>query len=290
MRGIDVSNWQAGLNLSTLDIDFAIAKATEGIGYRDPQFSRFADQAAKTGILFGFYHFARNNDPAAEARYFFEQTAHLSGKALPVLDYEVQNSNNRYWVEQFAREYKALTGIYPVLYCSASMCAQFKGSWVNGLPLWVAGYPYERESWTVDYCPYNVSPWASPIMWQFTSSLRLPGFNGRLDGNIAYINELEWELLQEGANMSKIDDMAKQINEIHAYLADDTDVTGRGKKGTMKTRINWIAAKQEQQTELLDLINAKLDMIGSTDIQEDAILKGIVKEIREMLKNMQIVV
>lgn len=259
MRGIDVSNWQNGLNVTTLDIDFCIAKATEGVGYSDPAFDKFAQQALQRGFLFGFYHFARENPPKNEAQYFWSRVKALSGKGIPVLDYEVHNSNNRAWVESFATEYKKLSGMYPVMYCSAAMCDEFNGSWiVDKMPLWVAGYPYPATQWTQSYCPYNVHPWKSPIIWQFTSNLQLPGFNGRLDGNIAYIGELEWEMLQEGYTMSQISDMARKIDDIHNYLFDVKDVTGRGKEATMKARVNYMAAKQEKELELLEKIDAKI--------------------------------
>ena len=35
MRGIDISKWQSGIDLSAVNADFVIVKATEGIGYVD---------------------------------------------------------------------------------------------------------------------------------------------------------------------------------------------------------------------------------------------------------------
>ena len=69
MHGIDVSNWQSGLIPSNLSIDFCIAKATEGIGYTDRSCDGFIQNCIENGILWGFYHFARENNPEAEADY-----------------------------------------------------------------------------------------------------------------------------------------------------------------------------------------------------------------------------
>ena len=35
MRGIDISNWQAGIDLTKIDFDFVICKSTDGIGFVD---------------------------------------------------------------------------------------------------------------------------------------------------------------------------------------------------------------------------------------------------------------
>ena len=32
LKGIDISNWQNGINLNAIDADFVIVKATEGVG------------------------------------------------------------------------------------------------------------------------------------------------------------------------------------------------------------------------------------------------------------------
>ena len=46
MNFIDISNWQAGIDLSTLfaenNLDGVIIKATEATGYTNPQFSAWA--------------------------------------------------------------------------------------------------------------------------------------------------------------------------------------------------------------------------------------------------------
>ena len=36
LNGIDISNYQRGLDVRTIKADFVIVKASEGIGYEDP--------------------------------------------------------------------------------------------------------------------------------------------------------------------------------------------------------------------------------------------------------------
>ena len=52
MQGIDISNWQEGLNVHALDIDFCICKATEGVNFVDTTCDGFIQQC-KDKIYFG---------------------------------------------------------------------------------------------------------------------------------------------------------------------------------------------------------------------------------------------
>lgn len=191
MQGIDISNWQAGLSPSALPIDFCIVKATEGIGYTDPTCDGFVQDCISSGKLWGFYHFARENDPASEADYFVQETKNYFGHGVPVLDYETENFNNFIWCERFMNRVHELTGVWPLLYISASRCPQYAGSWLpQTCGLWVAGYPAQFTDWYGGEMPYDIAPWEFCAIWQFTSSLQLDGWT--LDGNIAYMDGEAW--------------------------------------------------------------------------------------------------
>lgn len=193
MRGIDVSNWQVGMKPSNLNIDFCIAKATEGIGYTDASCDSFIQDCIANNILWGFYHFARENEPEKEAEYFYNECKNYFGYGIPVLDYETTNYNNREWCERFINRLHELSGVWCLIYISAYMCPQFNGSWIpEKCGLWVAGYPYTMTDWTNDNMPYDVSPFKVVAIWQFTSSLILNGFWEKLDGDIAYMDSEAW--------------------------------------------------------------------------------------------------
>lgn len=193
MRGIDISNWQNGMNLYNLDIDFCICKATEGLGYTDPSCDNFIQQCINKNILWGFYHFARENEPEKEAEYFYNECKNYFGHGIPVLDYETENYNNREWCERFIKRVYELSGVWCIIYISAYRCTQYNGSWIpEKCGLWVAGYPYIITDWTNDEMPYNTSPFSVVAIWQFTSSLILNGFWEKLDGDIAYMDADAW--------------------------------------------------------------------------------------------------
>lgn len=193
MRGIDISNWQSGIVPSDMNIDFCICKATEGTGYTDPYCDGFIQNCIDNNILFGFYHFARENNPEDEATYFYNECKGYFNKGIPVLDYETSNYNNREWCERFIKKVHELSGVWCIIYLSASRCGEYENSWIpNECGLWVAGYPYEATVWINDSMPYNTYPFSVVAMWQFTSSLRINGYNGTLDGNIAYMDREAW--------------------------------------------------------------------------------------------------
>ena len=195
LKGIDISNWQKDITISELtnDIDFCIVKATEGMWYEDPCFHGFMLQVIDCGLLRGFYHFARENNPEDEALYFYNTVKRYIGKGIPVLDYEVENWDNCAWCESFIRRFHDLSGVWPILYISASRCVQYLNSWIpEKCGLWIAGYPYPATSFTDQEMPYAVTPWDFAAMWQFTSNLQLPGYDSRLDGNYAFMDAIAW--------------------------------------------------------------------------------------------------
>ena len=195
MKGIDISNWQAGLNLWNLDIDFIIMKATEGTGFVDAYCDEWMNQAKERGIKRGFYHYAKSDSPYDEARFFVDNCRNYFGDAIPILDIE-DNAIGDWgmFADAFCHEVRDLTGVAPMVYCSASQLYRFAGySLVDFCGLWVAGYPVSASWWVDEPCPYDVSPWPFAAIWQFTSSLILEGYGGNLDGNISYMDGDAWD-------------------------------------------------------------------------------------------------
>lgn len=193
MRGIDISNHQTGLIPSTLDIDFCIAKATEGVGFTDPDCDKFIQDCIDNNILWGFYHFARENTPESEAEYFYQETKNYFNHGIPVLDYETSNYNDAEWCERFAKRLYDLSGVWCMIYTSASWLIKFYNSWLpQKCGLWLAGYPWSNPYWTDEEMPYNIYPWEFCAIWQFTSSLIIPGWYSKLDGDIAYMDKEAW--------------------------------------------------------------------------------------------------
>lgn len=205
MKFIDISNWQAGLNVASVvkngGLGAVIVKATEGVGFVDKSCDGFVQQCISNGIRFGFYHFARNNDAAAEAEFFRKNTTGYEGKGIPVLDWE--DGQSIAWVNKFVERYHELTGVWPWVYGNAWRFNQ--GTVNTNCGRWVAGYPSNGIT-DINYglnndCAYKVNN-GLVCAWQFSSSVRISGYSGNLDGDVFYGDAAAWDKYAGGSPAS----------------------------------------------------------------------------------------
>lgn len=196
MRGIDVSNWDADREVILSDIDFLIAKCTEGVYFDDPTFESFVKGANECKVLTGAYHFAGCESPEDEADHFYERVKNYLNICIPFLDYEDFSKDAesvRTWCEKFIDRFYALSGVYPGIYISACLCSYFAGSWIpEKCMLWIAGYPKDGivHEYPEEFCPYDYSPWVLPFIWQFSSLCDTAG--GIFDADICYYDRQIW--------------------------------------------------------------------------------------------------
>lgn len=205
MKFIDISNWQAGLSVASVvkngGLGAVIVKATEGVGFVDKSCDGFVQQCISNGIRFGFYHFARNNDAAAEAEFFRKNTRGYEGKGIPVLDWE--DGQSIAWVNKFVERYHELTGVWPWVYGNAWRFNQ--GTVNTNCGRWVAGYPKNGIT-DINYglnndCAYKVNN-GLVCAWQFSSSVRISGYSGNLDGDVFYGDAAAWDKYAGGSPAS----------------------------------------------------------------------------------------
>lgn len=201
LKFIDVASYQAGLDLSKIQTDGVIIKATEGIGYVNPYCDEFFQQGLKLGKLLGVYHFARNasgNTPQKEADYFIQHTKGYIGKAIPVLDWEDKNTGEVTWAFQWLQIVEKAYGCKPWIYMSEYV--ENSHNWKKvaeaGYGLWIAKYRDNviDKNWDMKNAgPIpTVKDWKFYAAWQWTSSLVLDGWSGKLDGSIFYGDKNAW--------------------------------------------------------------------------------------------------
>lgn len=192
MNGIDISNWQKGIDLAAVPCDFVIAKATQGTGYTSPDCVRQVEQAMSLGKKVGVYHYIGGQGAVAEMDFFIDSIKNWVGKVMIVLDWE--QGENRAWgnlgyLEQCIARVKERTGIPPVVYASASvfpwdLCSK------HNCGAWVAQYADNNAT------GYQDSPWNEGkygcMMRQYSSHGRLPGYGGNLDLNKFYGDATAW--------------------------------------------------------------------------------------------------
>ena len=200
LKGIDISKWQTGIDLSKVDCDFVIVKATEGIGYVDRKCDSFYQQAKRLGKKLGFYHFARpRNDAVREAQYFYNNTKNYFGEAIPILDWEAENKSDVAWAKRWLDEVYRLSGVKPLIYMSESVANAYNWSSVANADygLWVAKYRDNNPDYNYNMANAGSRPrvkwWKFYCMWQWTSTGRLSGYNGNLDCNVFYGDGTTWD-------------------------------------------------------------------------------------------------
>jgi GH25 family lysozyme M1 (1,4-beta-N-acetylmuramidase) len=224
--GPDVSSYNHD-NGATLDwgamhqwgqTSFAFIKATEGGGYRNPQFSADYAAAISANVVRGAYHFARpsGGSPAeiasnatAESNQFTTALGSLDGPGNlpPVLDLEDAGSLNSdqlvLWVHTWLDQTAKATGRTPIIYTNPSF---WTGNMANstafaGYPLWLATYGVAS--------PPVIGGWPGYTFWQYTDVGQIPGSSLPVDvsvfnGTYAQLQAMTMTQLQkvEAANQA----------------------------------------------------------------------------------------
>lgn len=266
LKGIDISNWQNGINLNAIDADFVIVKATEGVGWICNTFATQYNAAKAAGRKVGAYHFARptgSNTPEKEANSFINALNIVGavGEAVLVLDWEAENKGNVQYAKQFLDIVYEKTGVKPLFYTYENVVRSYDWSpLVNaGYELWIAKYrdniiDYNYDMSNAGSAPV-VKPWPNYIMWQWTSSGRLNGYNGNLDCNMFYGDSNDWNALAGKAKSDEIDLSQYTDDQLADMVIDGAFGSGEARKKALGSRY---AAVQ-------NLVNIKLSTVKQTD-------------------------
>ncbi|MCI9380828.1 MAG: LysM peptidoglycan-binding domain-containing protein [Dorea sp.] len=199
MNGIDISSWQRGIDLAAVPCEFVVVKATEGTSYLNPYCGENLRQAEGQGKKLGVYHFAGGGNPNAEAEYFVENVKNCIGKAILVLDWEIQNaSNGTEWAKSWLDRVYALTRVKPLIYMSNHLVNSLNWSEVAaaGYRLWNAYYfnygtpmGYRPDA----PLPERLGAWGTAVLYQYTSEGNLEGYSGYLDLDVFYGTPGDWD-------------------------------------------------------------------------------------------------
>lgn len=191
MTGVDVSN-----NNSQIDWDqahphvaFAIAKASQGTGFRDGEFDRNRSECARLGVAFGAYHwlepaemYGAPNEIVDQIRWFRQVVGPVAdGEIINTLDIETTEphggrrigSPSPNDVELAVRVHEDEFGHTPIAYGGQSVllpCAWVRPE-ITRCRLWKAIYPGANTGDpAVKSRGYGrIDPWPAITMWQWTS-------------------------------------------------------------------------------------------------------------------------
>lgn len=157
LHGADVSSYQPGWTPATGD-EFAMVKASQGTGYRNPEARAQLDGARADGLAVGHYHYLEKGKPEAQAAHFVASADIRRGDTL-WCDWEGSWSAGKHpSVEDaaaFIAEVKRLRPRNKVgLYCNRSdwMTTSVKA----GDGLWIAEYGVKKPNTKTDW-----------VFWQY---------------------------------------------------------------------------------------------------------------------------
>lgn len=204
MYGIDISNHQKNINLSTDIYDFAIFKATEGVNFIDPSFKNFAIQLTKLNKLIGCYHYARPDNrrekgleaARMEADWFIKtmKNAELLGQALLILDWEQEPTDNFKWARAWLDRVYEMTKIRPFIYFNTYVCKKSGApSVTNDYPVWIASWGENKKELAGN--PTTIKNPVIPCQYsiiQYTSNGTYPQLSGRIDLDYTDMDKASW--------------------------------------------------------------------------------------------------
>jgi len=209
VNGIDVSDFQAGINLGTVrasGYSWVMIKATEGTGYVSPSFAAQWQGAETAGLLRGGYHYyIFDQDPVAQANAFLATCPATSGALPAAVDVETgdQGDNdsdtetNVANLSKFLQTVEAKTGVRCFIYLGYDGWTTLLGSTTgfSGHPLWVPSYltgvtappPTSDTPPVLQPPPPQITAWSTWTAWQYSESGSVAGqtvdlnvFNGDL--------------------------------------------------------------------------------------------------------------
>jgi GH25 family lysozyme M1 (1,4-beta-N-acetylmuramidase) len=205
LPGIDVSRHQGIVNwpqVASAGVKFAFIKATDGVGYVDPQFQRNAAEAHAAGLPIGFYHYAHPelNSAASEVNAFLSAVSEYPSSLPHVLDLEGKAANIgasavTAWAYEWLSEVKNRTDRSVMLYTGASFARTYCGAKLAEFPLWIAHYGVKQ--------PMSNPLWNRWSVFQYSETGACAGIIGTVD-----INVMDAEFYAQCTSAKEAEDVA----------------------------------------------------------------------------------
>jgi lysozyme len=187
--GLDISHHQGTIDWNTilvknkLDtlINFVYCKATEGTNFIDEEWENNRQSLNEIGIRNGAYHFFNpDKDPIQQAKHFISIWKPRDIDLPPVLDVEVENSNQddfelKKSMTKWLLYIEKKTGHHPIIYTQDNFFIEkFKNEFLN-YNFWIASYT--RKPMELNY--------KRIVHWQYSKTGEIPGINEKVDLNVS---------------------------------------------------------------------------------------------------------
>lgn len=192
VRGVDVSAYQGNIDweiLANQGIHFAFIKATEGSGFVDSCFQKNFENAGKTELRIGAYHFfSYDSSGKTQAENFIKTVPKKEGMLPPVVDIEFYGDKSKNLPDK-AKTQQQLTvlfqkledyyGMKPILYVTHQSYRLYIADAYEGYPIWIRNV-YTAPGLFLD------RDWT---FWQYSDHMKLEGYSGEeecIDMNVFY--------------------------------------------------------------------------------------------------------
>lgn len=179
MKGVDISNYQAGLDLTrakSAGIEFAICKLSEGRTYKDRQFDAFYQQAQSCGLPLGAYVYSHATSPDAAIAEANAALLLLGGRGLPLGIFMDVETNAQ--MEIPAVQLKQTVMAFCQTVKEAGYRSGIYGSEYN---LWARIAPADFPDSLIWVAHYGRQPAFPCDLWQRSDSGNFPGYGGPVD-------------------------------------------------------------------------------------------------------------
>lgn len=181
VRGVDVSRYQGQIDweiLASNDISFAFIKATEGSSHVDSCFSYNYEEAHKTGLRIGAYHFfSYDSEGQTQADHYIAVVEKTDGMLPPVIDLEFygDKEQNPPAQDQVRQELTVMLGrleeyygMKPIIYATEKSYKLYLADAFQEYDIWIRNVITsprlsDRREWT---------------FWQYTNRGKLEGYQG----------------------------------------------------------------------------------------------------------------
>ena len=181
VHGVDVSAYQGDIDwdiLSGQNIRFAFIKATEGSGFVDAYFQTNLDNAIKTNLRIGAYHFfSFDSSGKTQAENYISTVPKIAGALPPVVDFEFYGDKEkntpgkeaaRAELDIILNELETYYGVKPIIYSTEAAYDAYLAGYYGSYDIWIRNV-FSRPK------KLQAQTWK---FWQYTNRARLSGYSG----------------------------------------------------------------------------------------------------------------
>lgn len=180
VRGVDVSHYQGVIQWDVLagqGIQFAFIKATEGSSFIDSRFVYNLEEAARTDLYVGAYHFfSFDSSGESQGRHFIQTVVRNEDMLPPVVDIEFYGDKGKDPPDRettqrelsvLLERLEAAYGKKPILYATMAAYERYLKDAYERYPIWIRNVFWKPalpdRQWT---------------FWQYSDKARLAGYTG----------------------------------------------------------------------------------------------------------------